>query len=61
MTEATAAVPLPPRVPVSLTTVDNLFSITHQWIHQYRQEIYAFTGTSMFIFFNIQIRSLIFF
>jgi hypothetical protein len=44
MTEATAAASPPPS-PVSLTTVENLFSITHQFIDQYREYIFLFAGT----------------
>jgi hypothetical protein len=49
MTEATAITPSPP---VPLTIVDNLFSITHQFIDQYRRSIFIFTGTGIFFDHN---------
>jgi hypothetical protein len=45
MTEATTAI-IAPTVP--LTTADNLFSITHQLVDQYRRSIFIFTGTGIF-------------
>jgi hypothetical protein len=39
------------RSPVPLTTVNNLFSITHQLIDQYRRTISIFAGTGIFLFF----------
>jgi hypothetical protein len=44
MTEATAII----SPPVPLTTVDNLFSITHQLLDKYRTPIFIFTGTGIF-------------
>jgi hypothetical protein len=41
------------RSPVPLTTVNNLFSITHQLIDQYRRSISIFAGTGIFLFFSI--------
>ena len=46
MTEV-ASVPVPS---VPLTTVDNLFSITHLFFDQLRRPILLFAGTGMFIF-----------
>jgi len=43
MTEATTIIP--PSVP--LTTVDNLFSITHQLVDKYRTSIFIFTGAGI--------------
>jgi hypothetical protein len=51
MTETTTVII--PSVP--LTTVNNLFSITHRLIDQYRQSISIFAGTGIFLFFNILI------
>jgi hypothetical protein len=45
MTEVTAVTP---PSPIPLTTVENLFSITHQLIDQYRSSIFLFTGTGIF-------------
>jgi hypothetical protein len=45
MTEATTTV-----TKVPLTTIDNLFSITHQLFDEYRTAIFIVTGTSMAYF-----------
>jgi len=46
MAEATTTVTTSPTV--SLTAVDNLFSISHQLFDQYRTAIFVLTGTCTF-------------
>ncbi len=49
MTEATKAVTTIATSPAApLTTVDNLFSLSHQVFNQYRTTIFILTGTCMF-------------
>ena len=54
MTEAaTSTVTLSP--PLPLTTVENLFTVTHQLIYDYHRAISIFTGTSICSCFDIRL------